>query len=132
MDSQSPVGTKHQEKKNAAKGSSSDMQKGIENCMACHVICEQTLTHCLSMGGRHVEAVHLKSLIDCAQICAVSSDFMARDSAVHASVCKACSDACAACAASCEKFGDDEQMKLCAEACRKCEESCRAMSAAHH
>ncbi len=105
-----------------------NMQKCIENCTECHNTCVATLAHCLEMGGKHVEAAHLKSLLDCADTCRASADFMLRGSELHPQVCGVCAEACERCAKSCEQFGDDEQMKACAEVCRRCAESCRQMA----
>ncbi len=132
MDLQAAFGTTNQIIKNAFKGITDEMQMCIQNCTLCHQVCEQTLSHCLTKGGRHLEPSHLKALIDCAQICTVSADFMSRDSSIHSSVCGACADACLACAKSCDQLADDETMKLCADVCRRCEESCRKMAGQHH
>ena len=107
---------------------SAEMEQCIENCTECHNICEQTLAYCLQMGGKHAEVSHIQSLIDCAETCAASANFMLRRSPLHPQVCGVCSQACALCAESCEQFGDDEQMQACAQVCRRCEESCRQMS----
>ena len=80
------------------------------------------------MGGKHVEASHLKTLLDCADTCRVSADFMLRGSPLHSEVCGVCADACERCAKSCEQFGDDAETKACAEMCRRCTESCRLMA----
>src|SRR6266487_600883 len=104
------------------------MQQCIQNCTECHRTCVETTAYCLQHGGKHVEADHIKSLLDCAQLCATSADFMVRGSALHPQVCGVCADACTRCAESCEQFGDDAQMKSCAEVCRRCAESCRQMA----
>lgn len=82
--------------------------------------------HCLEVGGRHVEPAHFRLMLDCAQICQVSADFMLRASVHHADVCRACAAVCAACADSCEAVGD---MDECVQACRTCAESCGEMGA---
>jgi hypothetical protein len=104
------------------------MKHCIENCTECHNICVATLAHCLELGGKHVEASHLKTLIDCADTCRVSADFMLRGSELHPKVCGMCAEACERCAKSCEQFGDDAEMKYCTELCRRCAESCRQMA----
>ena len=104
------------------------MKQCIENCTECHNICVATLAHCLGMGGKHVEAAHLKALLDCADTCRASADFMLRGSELHANVCGVCAEACERCAKSCEQFGDDAEMKACAASCRRCAESCRQMA----
>ncbi|MFH1185337.1 MAG: four-helix bundle copper-binding protein [Chloroflexota bacterium] len=107
---------------------SAEMQQCIQNCTNCRSICVQTIEHCLRMGGKHVEASHVKSLSDCADACRISADFMLRDSALYTQVCGVCAEACARCAESCAQFGDDAQMKACAEECRRCAASCREMA----
>jgi hypothetical protein len=108
--------------------SSERMQECIDACTQCARICWETLAYCLEKGGRHAEAEHVNTLLDCAQLCDTSAAFMERGSAVHPDVCAACAEACQRCAESCEKFGDDDQMRRCAEICRSCAESCREMA----
>ena len=105
-----------------------NMKQCIENCTECHNICVATLAHCLDMGGMHVEAAHLKSLLDCADTCRASADFMLRGSELHAQVCGVCAEACERCAKSCAQFGDDVEMKACADVCRRCAASCHEMA----
>jgi hypothetical protein len=81
------------------------------------------------MGGRHAEAAHVRLLLDCAQICQTSADFMLRGSSYHARTCETCAEVCLACAENCERIGpDDDMMKKCAEVCRRCAASCRQMA----
>jgi hypothetical protein len=96
--------------------------------MRCHGTCVETVDHCLQKGGRHAEAHHIRVLLDCAQICATSADFMLRGSEMHGSTCGVCAEACERCAADCERLADDDMMRRCAETCRRCAESCRGMS----
>lgn len=111
------------------KGMSQEMKQCIQNCLDCHSICLETVTHCLQKGGKHAEAGHIRLLLDCAEICQTSANFMLRGSDLHRLICAACTEICDRCAKDCEKFGDDKQMKACAEACRRCSESCRRMGA---
>jgi len=111
-----------------ARLTSPEMQQCIENCTNCHNICVQTIDHCLRMGGKHVEAAHIKSLLDCADACRTSADSMLRGSALYKQVCGVCTDACTRCAESCAQFGEDAQMKACAEQCRRCAASCTEMA----
>ena len=107
--------------------SNATMRSCIDECQSCHEVCVETLTHCLSMGGDHAQAEHIRSLIDCAQMCTTSADFMLRASPAHADVCDVCADVCEECAESCEEL-DGEEMKRCADQCRRCAESCREMA----
>lgn len=109
---------------------STEMRDCISNCTECHTICVETVNHCLEMGGKHAEASHIRELLDCAQVCATSADFMLRGSDLHANVCGVCAEACERCAESCERLAEEDELMLrCAEICRRCAESCRQMAA---
>src|SRR5258705_4683312 len=107
---------------------SAEMKQCIQNCTDCHNICVQTTVYCIEMGGKHVDSAHLESLLDCADTCRTSADFMLRSSSLHSQICGVCAEACELCAVSCAEFVDDAQMQACAEQCRRCAESCREMS----
>jgi hypothetical protein len=108
--------------------STAAMRSCIDACQACHAVCLETVKHCLAMGGRHAEAEHITTLLDCAQICATSADFMLRGSASHTATCLACAEVCETCAESCDAL-DGAEMKRCADECRRCAEECRKMAA---
>ncbi|MBU8541994.1 MAG: ferredoxin [Bosea sp. 12-68-7] len=108
-----------------------DMSNCIRECLDCHRSCTETVIHVLHGGGHHAEATHLVSLLDCAQICITSADFMARHSPHHAHLCRECAEICEACAKLCEEHEDpDGRMKANAEACRRCAATCREMAGA--
>jgi hypothetical protein len=110
---------------------SADMRNCISNCLDCHASWEETMAHCLTMGGEHASAEHQRILADCAQACMTSADFMLRMSDYHPQHCGTCAEICRACADNCERLGGrDETMRKCAEACRRCGQSCRKMSRA--
>ena len=104
------------------------MRECIEECHMCHDSCLETVTHCLQMGGKHAEPNHIRLLMDCAEICQTSANFMLRMSDFHTDTCGVCADVCERCAEDCDRFGDDEMMQECAESCRSCAESCRNMA----
>ena len=107
------------------------MHECIENCSQCHDVCLETVVHCLERGGAHAAPEHIRALLDCAQACDTSRDFMLRGSDLHAAVCGVCADACERCAESCEAIGaGDDVMQNCAEICRRCAASCRSMAGA--
>ena len=105
-----------------------EMRRCAEQCRECHAVCVETVHHCLEQGGRHAEAGHVRLLLDCAQICDTSGDFLLRGSELHTETCRACAEVCTRCAESCERVGGDDVMKRCAEVCRRCAESCRQMA----
>lgn len=103
-----------------------EMQDCIESCLDCFRTCEQTaLTHCIEMGGKHVEPAHLRLMLDCALICETSAKLMLRHSDFHTAVCKTCAEICRACAESCRSL---DEMEECARACERCAESCERMA----
>ena len=107
---------------------SKEMQQCIDACTSCHAICLQTAHECLHMGGKHADAHHVGLLLDCAEICQTSANFMLRGSDQHTNICAACAAVCRACEEACRSMGSDELMRRCAEACRQCAESCERMA----
>ena len=103
-----------------------DMEVCIENCTECHRICLEAVTHCLRRGGAHSQPELIRLLLDCAQICQTSADFMIRNSELHQQTCAVCAHVCAHCANVCAGLGSaDPQMQECADICAQCAESCR-------
>ncbi len=113
----------------AQKNTSAVLQTCIQNCLESSQICIQTIDHCLTKGGEHAEAKHIKLLQDCADLCELSARFMLRNSDFHSQICKTCAEICTACADNCEAMAvSDTEMKACAEACKKSAASCQDMS----
>lgn len=68
--------------------SESPMQAGIDACIDCHSMCfRMAMTFCLEKGGRHVAPRHLRLMLNCAELCQTSADFMLSDSPMHGRVC---------------------------------------------
>lgn len=104
-----------------------EMRSCIEECHRCHTTClSDAIGHCLEAGGRHTEPKHFKLMLDCAEICQTTANFMARGSEHHRHLCRECAEICRQCAASCEALGD---MQECVAACIRCAESCEKMAA---
>jgi len=110
--------------------SAHEMQQCIQNCRDCHRICTLTITHCFAQGGEMCEAAHIRLLLDCAEICQTSADFMLRGSPLHQMTCRICAGVCEMCADDCARLADDETMVLCVESCRRCAKSCSEMASA--
>lgn len=109
---------------------SPEMQRCIDLCLECHRVCIETTSHCLSMGGKHAEATHIRRLLDCAQACQLAAELMMRGSDLAGRTCALCAEFCDLCARTCEQLrGDDAQMTRCADTCRRCAEACRNMQA---
>lgn len=62
---------------------SQEMKDCIRVCLDCGDSCLQTVTHCLSKGGKHAEIEPVRLLLDCAAICETSAGFMSRGSSRH-------------------------------------------------
>ncbi len=107
-----------------------NLQHCIDACRTCHAVCTEMVAHCLKKGGAHAAPDHIALMIDCAQICATSADFMLRGSSRHHLTCGACAPVCAQCADDCGRIADDDAMRRCVRACRSCAESCRDMASA--
>lgn len=106
------------------------MDACIQACLDCHRSCLSMVSHCLSIGGSHAEPNHIRIMMDCAQICMVSADFMIRGSSHHAHLCRECAEICRDCEKSCVGHPDaDEAMQSCAETCQRCAEECERMAA---
>lgn len=104
--------------------------RAVRDALECVRVCEETLSYCLRQGGRHVEAEHLKLVIDCADICGPTAAFMQRGSRFMTEISRTCAEVCHACAVDCAQFEGDEQMMRCVEACRRCADSCTQMAGA--
>ena len=106
-----------------------EMKKCIQLCRDCHAMCTQTIAHCLKLGGRHAMPDHIRLMMDCAQMCATSADYMVRESPFHDRICRLCSELCKECGKDCQQVaGDDQMVKECIEMCRKCAASCERMA----
>ena len=106
------------------------MRECIDECVRCHEVCLSTVPYCLELGGQHARETHITLLLDCADICQTSADFMLRGSNEHARICAACAAIFQRCAEDCDQFTGDDVMHACAEACRRCADSCEAMATA--
>ena len=113
--------------KNLTNIASSDMQSCIDACTQCHQVCmKMAMIRCLQMGGKHVEPDHFRLMVNCAEICQTSANFLLAGSAFSARLCAICADICQACADSCREL---DGMVECVRACDACASSCRSMAA---
>jgi hypothetical protein len=106
------------------------LQTAAHHSQECESICITTIQYCLQSGGKHTEPTHMRLLQDCADSCESSAKYFARGSVYNAGVGNLCAQICDDCAASCDQFVNDPQMKACADACRACAAACRQAAAA--
>jgi len=81
----------------------------------------------LRMQG-HGDEGQIGALLDCAELCRMTANFLVRDSPLHSMACILCADACHRAARDCERF-DDARMRQVAEACRRTADRCRRIAA---
>lgn len=107
-----------------------EMEECIKNCIECHRTClELAMNHCLEMGGEHTEPARFRLMINCAEICRTSANFMLSGSDLHQLICELCAEICRRCADDCEGL---DGMDECVAACRRCAETCERMAVANH
>lgn len=105
-----------------------EMQKCIQLCQDCQALCIQTVMHCLKIGGHHAAPEHIRLLLDCAQMCETTAQYLLRGSSLHERICGLCAEVCQECAEGCERIATGDQLlKRCAELCRRCAGSCEHM-----
>ena len=78
------------------------LQKCINECLACAVECERCATH----GIVHADKMLLECISlcrDCADICTLCARLEARGSSYYKKLCKLCAEICNECAEHCEK-----------------------------
>jgi len=103
------------------------MQRCIDECESCRSACLTAVTYCLDRGGRYADALLVRMLIDCADMCTTCADFLLRDSMAHRRVCEVCAEICDLCAELCATLPDDEMLGDCAADCLSCAGACRDM-----
>lgn len=108
-------------------GMAAAMQACIDECQKCHIVCLSTATYIsLDPARRRSTPEQIRAMLDSAQICATTADFMARGSLHHAATCRLCADICEDCIRACTNMPD---VDACIAACKVCAQSCRKMAA---
>ena len=100
---------------------------GHNALQACAAACESCVTGCLNEEDVKAMVPCIKLCRDCADICALTAQFMARDSAHAGKAAALCASICDACGEECAKH-KMAHCQACAEACKKCAEECRKMA----
>ncbi len=105
-----------------------DARRCVQATADCHQYCIETIVYCRQRGGPYSEPAHLRILLDCAEICQTTTDFMLRGSDLSTTLCRLCAEIAERCAFSCDQFGGERQTRACAEAARRCALLCREMA----
>jgi hypothetical protein len=98
--------------------------KALAECIA---ECNRCLTACLDEPEVGMLTRCIKLNMDCAEICALTITYIARDSEHTFQVRDECEEICLHCAHECEKHTNMEHCMVCAEVCRHCAEICRVL-----
>ena len=102
----------------------------IEACSGCAVACNHCAAACLREPDVKMMSKCIALDMDCAQLCALATAMMARDSGHVRAICAVCADVCQACGDECAKH-DMEHCQQCAKACHACADACRRVAAMH-
>lgn len=105
------------------------VQQCIEDANECQLVCTETITYALQMGGAHAELPLVRNLMDCVAGCQLSTTLLLRRSEFAPRACALTAEMCDRCAESCDHFPDDQWMVECSETCRRCADSCREVAA---
>ena len=99
----------------------------IEACQACALACDHCLAACIHEQNPKHMADCMALDADCAEICRLTTAYMARGSAHAVAACALCADICDACGAACSQHEMDH-CQACAVACKRCADECRRMA----
>ncbi|WP_344761395.1 hypothetical protein [Actimicrobium antarcticum] len=103
------------------------IRKGLEASQRCHNLCVQALIDYTLENenkGRAPQPGLMRLLMDCEEVCSMTSGFLLRGSHFHDRACQLCSMICKACAEGCVEAGN---MADCLHACLRCAEACDQM-----
>jgi hypothetical protein len=105
---------------------SQNIQETIDALQHCHAICQSmAMTHCLEIGGEPARPQHLRLMLDCAGLCALTADALGRKSQFHNRLAELCAEVCETCEQDCATLGDMEE---CVLACRECARRCKEIA----
>ena len=102
----------------------------IQACLSCATACNQCFGACLKEEDVKMMARCIALDADCAAMCTLAANAMARNSEHAKAICALCADICRACGDECVKH-NAAHCKACAAACRQCAEECAAMASSH-
>lgn len=97
----------------------------MDACNACAIACGTSFAQ---MVGKDSKNACPACCIECAAVCRLCADAIARNGPFVKQTCKLCADVCTWCAQQCGAHEMDHCQR-CAEACRRCAEACREMAA---
>ncbi len=106
-----------------------DSRACLEACMTCQQSCLETASiHCLEIAGSRANARLVRLLLDCAEMCQTSANFLVRGSDLRGYTCGLCSHVCHECAEECATISGDARLEQCRSQCIHCVEQCLRLS----
>lgn len=100
------------------------LQECLEACNRCTQACNECFD-AICKSSHQEEFVNCQKILrDCADICSLVSQLIARNSVNAKLIASFCANICDACAKACEKC-QDACCQKCAEICRQCADACR-------
>lgn len=102
------------------------LQICIDECLQCYQSClGMAMSHCLEVGGAHVDPAHFRLMMACSESCRTAAHFMLIGVPHHQHVCADCASICRQCADSCDAL---DGMDECAAMCRRCADACERVA----
>lgn len=95
----------------------------------CEVTCEHMTTFLKRLPDMHSRMIQDQLLRDCADICSLTTKYIARNSSFAKHIAKMCASICDVCGNECLKFPDHESQH-CGQICLNCARDCRAFAMA--
>ena len=97
----------------------------ITECRRCQDVCLEAVAHALRRGEHYADEELVGALLDAADVCRTSIDFLRRGSPLRTRTCAVSADVCERAAEVCGAFSDDAVMRACADTCLRCASACR-------
>lgn len=107
--------------------STNENQQCIDVCNKCAQACNECFTLCLNESDIQARKNCLAILIECAQMCQMSSAHMAMEGQFAKEHCGVCASICKKCAEECSMFSDSHCTE-CAQICEECAKECTNMA----
>jgi hypothetical protein len=99
----------------------------LQTCNDCAAACAHCAAGCVNETEPQAFRGCVLATLDCAAICRLVAELIARDSRFIREMYLVCASVCDATAAECEKQAT-EHCQVCAETCRNCADECRRMA----
>lgn len=105
-------------------------QAALQALYDCLAACEHCASSCLAEQDVQMLAECIRLDRDCADVCALTARYLARDSRFTGPLAQLCAQTCDACGAECRKHADmHDHCRACMEACERCAQACRQLAA---